>query len=133
MSGLLLDTQIFLWLANEDAKLSESAASRIQREEGSVCASVVSVWEIAIKFGLGKLKMDLTVSELIRGATVDAGIELIPITAEDLQAYSELPLPASGHRDPFDRMLVVQARLRGLSIMTTDQALKAYSVPVELV
>jgi PIN domain nuclease of toxin-antitoxin system len=133
MSGLLLDTHVFLWYASADTKLSSSAISRIRSEPGKVYLSLASAWEISIKAGLGKLELHLPLSELLGQPMLDDGIELLNLTAEDVVSYTDLRLPESGHRDPFDRILVVQTQLRDLSLMTADRAFLDYNIPVELI
>lgn len=125
MSELLLDTHLFLWYVTKDRKLSSSVEQCIDRAE-SVQLSIASAWEIAVKLGLGKLTLDRPLGELMGQSLQREGIELLPITEPDILAYSALPFPNSSHRDPFDRMLVVQAQVRGLTLLTSDPALTAY-------
>lgn len=100
---------------------------------GVAYVSVVSVWEIAIKVGLGKLKLDMTVTELIGTRMKSDGIELLPISEADLGAYSALGFPNPKHRDPFDRMLVVQAGHRDLTLLTSDVELRPYGPFVDVI
>ena len=133
MSGLLLDTHVFLWYASANTKLSSSAITRIRSEPGNVYLILASAWEISIKAGLGKLELHLQLSELLGQPMLDDGIELPNMTAEDVVAYTDLPLPDSGHRDRFDRSLVVRTKMRDLSLMTADRAFLDYDIPVELI
>lgn len=93
--------------------------------------SVASLWEVSIKVGLGKLRLDFGLAELIEQIQSD-GIELLPLSESDLEAYALLPFPHPTHRDPFDRMLVVQSSERGLNLMTADADLASYGAFVEL-
>jgi len=124
VTGLLLDTHIFLWYASYDPKLRPEVRSRIEDEPGPVYLSGVSAWEIAIKHGLGKLEIPQPIADLL---DLEArGIELLQPIASDHVAYSQLGFPVTDHRDPFDRMLAVQARERDLQLMTADAVFEAY-------
>lgn len=133
MSGLLLDTHVFIWAVTLDARLPTGTADLLRNHPGPIYLSVVSGWEIAIKMGLGKLDVDRPIEQLIGEPLSQHGIEMLPLSQDDLVAYSRLAIPDSGHRDPFDRMLVVQAKERGLKLLTTDAALSAYDVEMEVV
>ena len=117
---LLLDTHAFLWW--DDGKLPRAVVRRIQRAD-DVYVSAVSAWEISIKAALGKIIARAALEEAI----ADYGFLPLPIGIEHGDAVRLLPLH---HRDPFDRMLVVQARSEGLTIVSRDDALAAYGVPV---
>lgn len=133
MNGLLLDTSILLWHAASDQKLSAIAKGRIRGEAGPVLISIASAWEIAIKVGIGKLSLDTPIGALLGSKMAEDGIEILPISTEDIEAYASLHFPTPNHRDPFDRMLIVQASTRGLTLLTSDPALTAYGNFVELV
>lgn len=125
MNGLLLDTHIFLWYVTQDSRLISEVERRID-EAPLVQLSVVSAWEIAIKVGLGKLRLDRPLAELIGPVLSEKNIELLSISEADVHAYAELAFPDPKHRDPFDRMLLVQAAERGQTLLTSDPALVAY-------
>jgi PIN domain nuclease of toxin-antitoxin system len=101
---LLIDTHVFLWYLQRDAQLKAEIKDLIEVTENQVYLSIASLWEIAIKLGLGKLELEPSFSELYELAR-QLSIHLLPITFEDTVTYLDLPLH---HRDPFDRMLVAQ-------------------------
>jgi PIN domain nuclease of toxin-antitoxin system len=120
--NLLLDTHAVLWwLAG--ARLEERAEEAIRDPATRAAVSAASVWETAIKTSLGKLRSPAPFAE----AVLTAGFEALPVTFEHAQQVRELP---PHHRDPFDRMLVAQAQLEGLTIVTRDPIFDAYGVPV---
>ncbi len=120
---LLFDTQALLALLSSDYPLSPAASDAIERPNAQLIVSVVSVWEIAIKRSIGKLKAPDDVIERIDKAAA----ELLTITARHAHATGTLPLH---HRDPFDRLLIAQAQLENCAILTGDHAFAAYDVPV---
>ncbi len=117
---LLLDTHTFIWWDNN--RLPKAVTRRIQRAT-EVFVSAVTAWEIAIKSSLGKLAAKGTVAE----ALPDYGFAPLPILVAHADAVRTLP-PL--HRDPFDRMLVAQAYVEGLAIVSADETLAQYKVPV---
>ena len=117
---ILLDTHIFYWLFYDQHRLP-SAARRILDDADAVFVSAVSLWEIAIKVRVGKLKAD--VSELMSSLEAANLIEL-PVLARHTPLVSILPLH---HADPFDRLLIAQAITEPLHLLTADPQLKQYS------
>ena len=122
---ILLDTHLLLWALAEPEKLSATTRNRLDAAE--VFVSAASVWEVSIKVALGKLEADP--SELL-AAIEPAGFELLPITGVHAAAVAALPLL---HRDPFDRMLMAQARTEPLILLTNDTVLQQYGPGVELI
>jgi PIN domain nuclease of toxin-antitoxin system len=120
---LLLDTHALLALLSSDYPLSSGARTTIERPGAQLVVSVVSVWEIAIKRAIGKLEAPANVIERIE----EAGAEMLTITARHAHATGELPMR---HRDPFDRLLIAQAKLEGCAIVTGNRALSLYGVPI---
>jgi PIN domain nuclease of toxin-antitoxin system len=120
--GLLLDTHVILWWLMDDPTLSEDLAKMID-EEVDVFVSPVSVWEVAIKQGLGKIQAPDDLPERIR----DSELSHLSISLDHAIDAGRLPLL---HRDPFDRMLVAQARCEGLTLVTRDHAVQKYDVEV---
>jgi len=125
VSRLLLDTHLLLWAVSAPHKLAAAARKRIDACE--VFVSAASIWEVSIKAALGKLAADP--AELL--AEIEpAGFTLLPITGEHAAAVAKLP---AVHADPFDRMLVAQAKTEPLLLLTNDAVLAAYGDCVELV
>jgi PIN domain nuclease of toxin-antitoxin system len=123
---ILLDTHIFYWTLYEQSR-QPSLAAKLMIEADAVYVSAASVWEMAIKVRLGKLKADL--NEVI--ASIDpAGFLELPVTARHSAQIASLPLH---HTDPFDRMLIAQAMSEPLYLITTDRQLPQYSDLVILV
>ena len=120
MKALLLDTSVFLWFVTRDPKLKPEPYDRISQFEGQVWLSIASTWEIAIKVGIGKLNLDRPLDDLLGEPLKERAIDLLEVSKADILAYSKLPILDSGHRDPFDRMLVVQAQNRALKLLTSD-------------
>lgn len=118
MSRLLLDTHTLLWW---DAGVLDKAVIKRIQGAAEVYVSAATLWEIAIKRGLGKLVVDRELVALID----DNGFVALPIDVPHVDALSALP---PHHRDPFDRMLVAQARAEGLTLVTKDPALALYDV-----
>ena len=123
---LLLDTSIVLWVAADSPRLSEAGRQEIQSAE-AVFVSSISLWEMAIKAGLGRLEVDFS-RLLVRMG--DAGIRELAVTWRHAMAVAAL---ADHHRDPFDRMLIAQAVSEPLRLITSDGRLCAYSDLVMLV
>ena len=122
--NLLLDTCVLLWwLDDPNTLLSEQALTAIRNPDNQIIVSVVSAWEIAIKKTLGKLESPDNLKEVI----ADAEFKLMPIDYEHVWQVKNLPLH---HRDPFDRLLVSQATVENLTLVTRDSRLKAYNVPI---
>jgi PIN domain nuclease of toxin-antitoxin system len=118
---LLLDTHALLWWLRGDRTLGATARAAIADEESLVFMSAASALEVAIKRAHGKLEAP---GDVERWAA-DEGFEELPITAGHAVASADLPVH---HRDPFDRLLIAQARLEGLTLVTADAAIRAYDV-----
>ncbi|MGH2546694.1 MAG: type II toxin-antitoxin system VapC family toxin [Actinomycetota bacterium] len=124
---LLLDTHALLWWITDDDQLSEKAGEAIADGANDVYLSAASAWEIAIKAGLGRIRLPgdawtFTPDQLERNA-----FQALPVHVAHAVAVITLP---DVHRDPFDRMLVAQAMTEGLTIVSGDQDLSRYPVPV---
>ena len=124
---MLLDTHILLWWLADDERLSKSASATITDPMTEVYVSVVSLWEMAIKVGKGKLRADL---EEIAEQIALTDFRMLAVEAHHVRAYARLP---ALHRDPFDRMLVAQAITEPLRLLTHDRHLSPYSELVILV
>jgi PIN domain nuclease of toxin-antitoxin system len=116
---LLLDTHAFLWWCADDARLPEVERQAIRDGANDVFLSAASVWEMAIKQKLGRLQVPEPASAVV----ARLGIARLPVTFEHAEATVVLP-PL--HRDPFDRLLVAQAKIEGLTVVTRDPAIRSY-------
>lgn len=123
---LLLDTHTFLWLAADAPELSETARAAFLDPANELRLSLASVWEIAIKVSLGKLRLRTTLDALVRDGMGQRGLSLLPIELAHVLRVRELPFH---HRDPFDRLLIAQAESEGLAILGRDPAFDPYGVP----
>ena len=122
---VLLDTQVFLWW-NEDNLLLSRKAHRVMADPANTLVlSVASAWEIAIKVQLGKLRIPGDAATYVENRAARDRIEILPIQLRHAVAVESLPLH---HRDPFDRMLVVQSQIEKLPILTADPAIRNYAV-----
>jgi PIN domain nuclease of toxin-antitoxin system len=122
---LLLDTQVVVWWLNADRKLGKLARRAIELEAVVVWVSAAAVWEIAIKAAAGHLSFDDPLPAAVIRAVEYTRFQPLTITARHALAAGNLPLH---HRDPFDRMLIAQAQLEGLTIVTSDTAFEDYDV-----
>jgi PIN domain nuclease of toxin-antitoxin system len=124
----LLDTNVFLWAATADRRLSVRARTLLNDRRNSFLLSVGSIWEILVKTSIGKLDLPAPVDKYLKAQILRAPVTVLPILLSHVWRIEGLPLH---HRDPFDRILIAQALDEGMPIVTADQALRAY--PVDLV
>ena len=125
----LLDTHLLLWLSMRPEKLSDQARALIDEPTVGLMFSSAAIWEVAIKFGLGRT--DFTVDpRVLRRGLLDNGYAELSIDGAHGAAVMELP-PL--HADPFDRIQVAQARVEGLTLLTSDGRVARYGSPVQLV
>lgn len=117
---VLLDTHTFIWWDDDELP---RRVTKLIRDADMVFVSAATAWEMAIKSALGKLVMRGTVTE----ALVDYGFSPLPVFTQHADAVRMLP---TLHRDPFDRLLIAQAQVEGLTIVTRDQVFARYDVPV---
>jgi PIN domain nuclease of toxin-antitoxin system len=123
---LLLDTHAFLWWLEGDRRMSRRARSLVGDEANEIFVSAASVWEIATKARLGKLPGAVAVAVDVPAAIASQGFSPLAVTAVHAQRAGSLSGP---HRDPFDRMLVAQGELEGLSVVSLDRIFDEYRVP----
>ena len=121
----LLDTHTFLWAALDDPNLSKNAADFILNEETELFLSIGSLWEMAIKIGLGKLRTPRPFDAFVNDQMKQNIIELLPLKLEHLEEYIQLPFH---HRDPFDRLMIAQAKAERLTILTRDSEFQHYDI-----
>ena len=130
---LLLDTHIVLWYISEDSRLSEEAKAWINNGENEVYYSLVSVWEVAIKRQTGTRKMPLSDEEFVAYAE-ESNMNCLMLTKDHIAVLKTIALKESAkeHHDPFDRMLICQAKAENMLFMTHDQLLQGYGEPCVL-
>ncbi|MCX5875376.1 MAG: type II toxin-antitoxin system VapC family toxin [Deltaproteobacteria bacterium] len=126
---LLLDTHLLLWAAGSPARLSETARLLLEDQQNELLFSAASLWEIVIKRGLGRSDFQVDARVLRRGL-LDNGYEELTITSAHTVAIDSLPLI---HKDPFDRILVAQATVEGIILLTADALVAQYPGPVRQV
>ena len=126
---LLFDTQVLLWAADESPRLSQEAQSLLNAPNTVAIFSVVSLWELAIKAQLGREDFSVHPHRL-RRTLLDGGYLELEVSGDHALAVFDLPML---HRDPFDRLLLAQARHEGAVLVTADRTLIRYPVPVRLV
>jgi len=124
---ILLDTQVFLWMLVAPERLAEAARSTLEDQNNELLFSAASSWEIAIKVGLGKLPLGSPPEIYVPDRIQRLG--LVPIAVEHGDALAVASLPQH-HRDPFDRLLIAQARARSIPVMTSDPWFARYDVEV---
>ena len=123
---LLIDTHILIWFLEGNRLLSISRRQTIAKARNDIFVSVASLWEIAIKISLGKLLLIKPLADVIKQITVE-DIEILPISPEHILQVSTLPFH---HRDPFDRLLIAQAQVENLAVMTNDVEFSGYKVEI---
>lgn len=124
---LLLDTQVWLWMTEAPDRLSPAARRLLSPTDNQCFLSAVTVWEIAIKYRIGKLRLPGIPAVVIPQWMERADVAPLPIFHHHAFHVATLPLH---HRDPFDRLLIAQAQLEGLTLLTTDNVFERYDVKV---
>ena len=126
---VLLDTHLLLWAAAEPKRLSRRVRMLIDDLDNQLIFSAASLWEVSIKRGLGRedFKVD---AHLLRRGLLDNGYSELPIMSDHVVATENLPLI---HKDPFDRILVAQATIEGITLLTVDTLLLQYPGPIRTV
>ena len=120
----LLDTHTFLWSAFSPSKLSTKARNEIRSAENQVCVSIISFWEISLKYTLGKIELtDCTPSDMPEVAT-KMGIEIIQLGAQETASFYQFPKVS--HKDPFDRMIIWQAIQQQRTLISKDANFPEY-------
>ena len=117
--NLLLDTHVLLWWLDDNPSLLEKGRRAIANSQNLIVLSAVVIWEIA----LGKLAIAPTFYDVVK----KEGFAMLSITSDHAYAVGDLPMH---HRDPFDRMIIAQAKLEGLTVVTHDTVFKKYGIPV---
>ena len=126
---LLLDTHLLLWAAHDPKRLTKAARALIENSESELVFSAASLWEITIKQSLGRQDFRVDARRLRRGL-LDNGYAELPITSEHAVNTDQL---TDTHQDPFDRILLAQAMVEGMTLVTNDRKLATYPGPVRKV
>ncbi len=126
---LLLDTQVLLWAAGQPDRLPSEARELIASMDNELYFSAASIWEVVIKAGMGRQDFTLD-ARILRRGLLDNGYGEVAIGSEHVIAIDNLP---TLHKDPFDRVLVAQAQVEGITLLTADHVVARYPGPVRLV
>jgi PIN domain nuclease of toxin-antitoxin system len=126
---LLLDTHLLLWAAGHSDRLSVEARTSIEDPGNELLFSAASLWEVIIKRGLGRDDFNVN-ARVLRRALLDNGYSELPVMSDHVVAIDSLP---SIHKDPFDRVLVAQATVEGITLLTTDSLVAKYPGPIRMV
>jgi len=122
---LLLDTHTLLWLVSDDPKLSRKGMKLLVDPENDLLLSPATYWELAIKISIGKYRLTDPLANYIDEAVRLYGLNILSITPKHAEAIVQLP---HHHRDPFDRMLIAQALVEEVAVVSSDDAFDAYPV-----
>lgn len=122
---ILIDTHVFIWWTSDSQKLSFTVYNLLTSPKTQVIFSVVSIWEMQIKLSLGKLQLKTALPELVEDEVKQNKIELLPLDLSHIYALSNLP---NHHRDPFDRLLIAQAKSEELVIISIDEKFDGYDI-----
>jgi PIN domain nuclease of toxin-antitoxin system len=122
---LLIDSHALIWYVDQHQQLSPASHAAISDPSNDLLLSAGSIWEIAIKIGLGKLVLKQPYLAWMSQALNDLGITVLPITVEYADVQASLP---KHHSDPFDRLIVAQALVEGVSIVSADARMDAYGI-----
>ena len=122
---LLLDTQVWLWMVAAPARFSATGRALVTAADNELLLSAASAWEIAVKYGLGKLHLPETPADYIPRLMARGGVAALPVFHRHALRVATLP---PHHRDPFDRLLIAQAQLEHVPILTADESFQLYEV-----
>jgi PIN domain nuclease of toxin-antitoxin system len=125
MMQVLLDTHALLWWLTDSPRMKATWRRTLGDSQTRVVVSAASIWEIAIKTAMGRLELELPKDVVLSNLAAVCGFEDMPVSARHAAAVMELP---PHHADPFDRILVAQAKLERLTLVSADKAVRAYDV-----
>ncbi|MHC5718853.1 MAG: type II toxin-antitoxin system VapC family toxin [Nostoc sp.] len=123
--NFLLDTHTLIWWSIDPVKLSQQARNLLDDRSNTLFLSIISVWEIQIKLQIGKLTLKMPLSELIKDQQETNDLQLLPIELTHIYALTNLP---NHHRDPFDRLLIAQATVEKVPIVSIDSDFDRYPI-----
>ena len=121
---ILLDSHAVIWFFDNDPRLSKPAIEAISNLDNTIYVSIASVWEVGIKYSTGKLTLNKGIDGFIE-AISDNDFNLLEVSSEHIKEVAKLPFI---HRDPFDRMLIAQAKIEGMTILTVDENIVKYDI-----
>ncbi|NET00807.1 MAG: type II toxin-antitoxin system VapC family toxin [Sphaerospermopsis sp. SIO1G2] len=124
---LLLDTQIIIWFVNDDPQLKEHLKDLIEDQNNTIYLSIASLWEMSIKYNLGKLKFEGSYQEFVEVEIIHSCINLLDINVNHLYIHSHLPLY---HKDPFDRLIIAQSIAENIPLISADSIFSQYPVTI---
>ena len=124
MKNILIDTQILIWISEKDAKIKKLWFDEIADMNNNIYISIVSFWEIAIKMSIGKLQMKIDLQQLFDFVKLTE-INILPILTEKIKLVKDMPFH---HKDPFDRMIVSQAKYHNYIIISSDKMFSKYDI-----
>ena len=122
---LLLDSHALIWYVDQDHLVSRAAHAVIGDPTNDLLLSAATIWEVSIKLSLGKLTLSLPFRQWMSQAMSDLGVAVLPITVEYADVQASLP---NHHRDPFDRLLVAQAQVENLPLVSNDSVFDRYGI-----
>ena len=120
----LLDTHTLLWVLFEDEKLSDTAKEIISNSENEIFVSIITYWEIALKYGIGKLQLENITPEEIPLKSKEINIDTLILSEKEVSTFYKLP--KIRHKDPFDRLIIWQAINENMTLISKDKAMKEY-------
>jgi PIN domain nuclease of toxin-antitoxin system len=123
--NILLDTHVFLWLRTAPEKISEKVLAAYYDINNDVFLSIASVWEMQIKHQLGKLDLELPLNTLIEDQCINNGLQILAIETHHIFALADLPFH---HKDPFDRLILIQSKLENLKLASADSVFEHYDI-----
>ena len=127
--NLLLDTHVLLWAAGVSDRLPDDGRSLLEQPGTQPVFSAASIWEVAIKSGIGRADFRVE-PHLLRRGLLENGYTELPVTGAHAVAVALLPVL---HKDPFDRILVAQAQVEGITLVTADEAVARYPGPIRVI
>lgn len=123
----LLDTHALIWFLEGDSSLSETAKALITDGKNELAVSIASIWEIAIKVSIGKLSLSQPFDNIFPSELKKQHIQVLPLKITHTSQVKNLPLH---HRDPFDRLIIAQAMIEGMPVITVDKCFNDYDVGI---
>lgn len=122
---LLLDTNVFIWLNDAPQRVRAQVMTIIANSDNDLFLSLTSIWEMQIKIQLGKLQLSDALPDILRTQQVDNNLQILTINLSHIWALENLPYH---HRDPFDRLLIAQAQIEGMTLVSADGMFELYDV-----